>query len=55
MQWSNVKLIFSREMRDQMRDRRTLFTVAVLPLILYPHRHLDRRRRESAGIPCVGG
>lgn len=36
MQWSNVKLIFSREMRDQMRDRRTLFTVAVLPLILYP-------------------
>lgn len=36
MQWSNVKLIFSREMRDQMRDRRTLFTVAVLPIILYP-------------------
>ncbi len=36
MKWSNVKLIFSREMRDQMRDRRTLFTVAVLPLILYP-------------------
>ena len=36
MKWSNVKLIFSREMRDQMRDRRTLFTVAVLPIILYP-------------------
>lgn len=36
MQWSNVKLIFAREMRDQMRDRRTLFTVAVLPIILYP-------------------
>lgn len=36
MKWSNVKLIFAREMRDQMRDRRTLFTVAVLPIILYP-------------------
>src|SRR5690242_20130552 len=36
MFWSNVKLIFLREARDQLRDRRTLFTVLVLPLLLYP-------------------
>jgi sodium transport system permease protein len=36
MKWSTVKLIFQRELRDQLRDRRTLFTVAVLPLLLYP-------------------
>lgn len=36
MNWSTVKLIFRRELRDQMRDRRTLFTVAILPLLLYP-------------------
>ncbi len=36
MNWSNVKLIFVREVRDQLRDRRTLFTIAVLPLLLYP-------------------
>ncbi len=36
MNWSNVKLIFLREVRDQLRDRRTLFTIAVLPLLLYP-------------------
>ncbi|MCC7083877.1 MAG: CPBP family intramembrane metalloprotease [Pirellulales bacterium] len=36
MQWSNVKLIFFREVRDQLRDRRTLFMIAVLPLLLYP-------------------
>jgi sodium transport system permease protein len=36
MFWTNVKLIFFREVRDQMRDRRTLFTVLVLPLLLYP-------------------
>ena len=36
MNWSIVKLIFRREVRDQLRDRRTLFTVAVLPLLLYP-------------------
>jgi sodium transport system permease protein len=36
MQWRNVRLIFFREIRDQLRDRRTLFMIAVLPLILYP-------------------
>lgn len=36
MNWKNVKLIFLREVRDQFRDRRTLFMVAVLPLLLYP-------------------
>ncbi|MEL7496892.1 MAG: ABC transporter permease subunit/CPBP intramembrane protease [Planctomycetota bacterium] len=36
MKWPNVKLIFFRELRDQMRDRRTLFTVAIMPMVLYP-------------------
>ena len=36
MSWTNVKLIYCRELRDQMRDRRTLFTIVVLPLLLYP-------------------
>src|SRR5580704_15494152 len=36
MNWSNVKLILQREVRDQLRDRRTLFLIAVLPLLLYP-------------------
>ncbi len=36
MNWSNVRLIFLREVRDQLRDRRTLFTIAVLPVLLYP-------------------
>jgi len=36
MNWNNVRLIFLREVRDQLRDRRTLFMIAVLPLLLYP-------------------
>ena len=36
MNWDHVKLIFWRELRDQLRDRRTMFTIAVLPLLLYP-------------------
>ena len=29
-------MIFLREVRDQLRDRRTLFMIAVLPVVLYP-------------------
>lgn len=36
MNWTNTRLIYCRELRDQLRDRRTLFTVFVLPLLLYP-------------------
>jgi len=36
MNWTNVKLILAREIRDQLRDRRTLFMMAVLPILLYP-------------------
>jgi sodium transport system permease protein len=36
MRWSIVGLIWRRELRDQLRDRRTLFMVAGLPILLYP-------------------
>ena len=36
MSWKNIKLIFMREVRDQLRDRRTLFMITILPLFLYP-------------------
>jgi len=32
----NVRLILTREIRDQLRDRRTLFVIVVLPILLYP-------------------
>jgi len=36
MRWKAIQLIFAREVRDQLRDRRTLFMIFVLPLLLYP-------------------
>ena len=36
MNWLHVKLILAREIRDQLRDRRTLFMIVVLPILLYP-------------------
>ncbi len=36
VRWSNLMVIFGREVRDQIRDRRTLFMIFVLPILLYP-------------------
>src|SRR4029079_9300164 len=36
MTFRNIGLIFRREVADQLRDRRTLFMIAVLPVLLYP-------------------
>jgi sodium transport system permease protein len=34
--WRNVRLIFSKELKDTLRDRRTLFIMILLPILLYP-------------------
>lgn len=60
MNWKHVQLIFQREMTDQLRDRRTLFTITVLPILLYPligmlMMQVAQFKRESAvDIQVVG-
>ena len=36
MRWKNVLTIFKREIKDQLRDRRTIFMVFIFPVLLYP-------------------
>ncbi len=36
LNWLNLLVIFRHEVRDQIRDRRTLFMIFVLPILLYP-------------------
>ena len=36
MRWSIIRLIWLRELRDQLRDRRTILMIVVLPVLLYP-------------------
>jgi sodium transport system permease protein len=36
MRWSIIRLIWFRELRDQLRDRRTVFMIVGLPLLIYP-------------------
>ena len=60
MNWNNVKLIFAREMRDQLRDRRTLILIAVVPMLLYPLMGMtifqlsQFLRHEAAKVQVVG-
>lgn len=60
MQWQNVLLIWQRELRDQLRDRRTLFMVAVLPVLMYPLLgtslfQLAQFMRETTGRVAIYG
>src|SRR6516165_10771130 len=36
MRWSIIRLIWHRELRDLLRDRRWLFMLLGLPILLYP-------------------
>ena len=36
MRWPIVRLIAAREARDQLRDRRTMFLILGLPVLMYP-------------------
>src|SRR5688572_11922774 len=36
MRWSIVRVIWLRELRDQLRDRRTVFMIVLLPVLIYP-------------------
>jgi len=60
MNWNNVKLIFARDMRDQLRDRRTLILIAVVPVLLYPLMGMtifqlsQFLRHEAAKVEVVG-
>ena len=36
MNWKNIKLIFSKELIGTLRDRRTIITMVIVPLVFYP-------------------
>ena len=60
MNWDNIKLVWRREMRDQLRDRRTLFVIGILPLLIYPmmgiafSRLSQFVRQNTATVSVVG-
>ncbi len=61
MNFTNVRLILAREVRDQLRDRRTLFMIFVLPILLYPllgtayFQMVQFQTRNAMTVLVVGG
>ena len=60
MNFTNVRLILAREVRDQLRDPRTLFMIFVLPILLYPllgtayFQMVQFQTRNSMSVLVVG-
>ncbi|MEM6330644.1 MAG: ABC transporter permease subunit [Planctomycetota bacterium] len=60
MNLQSIKTVWARELRDQLRDRRTLFMVLVLPLLMYPimgvsfFRLIQFNREHKATVLLVG-
>ncbi len=54
MNLKTINLVYQRELRDQMRDRRTLFTVLILPILIYPLLGLSMLHisQFSSAEPC---
>lgn len=36
MRWNKIEIIFGKELRDTLRDRRTLIAMIVIPVLLFP-------------------
>ena len=60
MTWRNIQLVFFREVRDQLRDRRTLFVIVVLPWLMYAFLGMTMMqvqqlsREQSSRVTVVG-
>lgn len=53
MNWSQVSIVFRKELRDMLRDRRTIVGMVVIPLVVMPlmtagFSSFERRSREDA-------
>lgn len=59
MNWNNVRLIYCKEISGAIRDRRTLITMIIIPLIFYPLLFLGigyftmMGQQKSESIPSV--
>ena len=51
MRWPIIRVIWVRELRDQLRDRRTMFMIVVLPLLIYPLGGLGLMQVSSGFLP----
>jgi sodium transport system permease protein len=65
MSWRNVGIVYRKELRDSLRDRRTLISMIVVPVLAIPllmlgagaltARLVSRAREEIAPVMVLGG
>ncbi len=65
MNWSNIVTVYGKELRDSLRDRRTLVSMIVVPTLMIPGimaiaigvsaRMISRARQEIPTVMILGG
>jgi len=65
MNWGSVGVIYRKELRDALRDRRTIISTIVLPILMFPMltigfgflaaRSMQKVEREGSTIMVLGG
>ena len=65
MNWSNILTVYGKELRDSLRDRRTLVSMIVVPTLMIPGimaiavlvsaRLINRARQEIPTVMILGG
>ena len=61
MNWRNITTVYLKELKDSLRDRRTLITNFVMPIVFYPLLMIgmatlgkaERDRLDSTSLPVV--
>jgi len=64
MTWQKLKIIYAKEMKDTLRDRRTLISMVLVPILLIPllsvgiggfvSRSIEKTKGEQSAIAIVG-
>ena len=64
MNFTHIVLVFRKELLDQLRDRRTLISMVIVPILLFPvltlgfgalaGRMLERARQEGSTVMLLG-
>ena len=65
MNWHNVVTVYRKELRDSLRDRRTLLSTIVVPTLIMPgivlsaglisYKVVNKAREETPTVMLLGG
>lgn len=47
MKFKHIKIVYKKELKDLLRDKKTVFSTFILPLVLFPAYNVSYGRRNG--------